>query len=141
MTKQEIRSQYLNLRKTLSDTEHNQLSQILCDNFFSALDLSTIKTIHVFLPIISKIEPNTWLIIDRLTKEFSNIRISIPKMNEDNTLINFYFEGSNQIKENKWKIPEPQFGEITPTDRIDLVVVPLLAFDRKGNRWLWQRVL
>jgi len=133
MTKQEIRNQYLNLRKTLTDAEYNQFSQKLCGIFFSDVDLSTVKTLHIFLPIISKKEPNTWLIIDRLTKEFSSIGVSIPKMNET-ALVNFYFEGKDQIKENKWNIPEPEFGKITPTDKIDLVIVPLLAFDFKGNR-------
>jgi len=134
MTKQQIRNHYLNLRQGLTDTELNKLSQDLCTIFFSTIDLSTAKTLHIFLPIISKKEPNTWLIIERLKKEFSEIRISVPKMKVDNTLINFYFEGRDQIKDNKWSIPEPQFGEITPTNEIDLVVVPLLAFDVKGNR-------
>ncbi len=134
MTKQEIRNHYLKLRERIKDSEYSVLSQNICSSFFSAIDLSAVQTLHIFLPIISKKEPNTWFIIDRLTIEFPGIRISIPKMKDDNTLINFYFAGKNQIKENKWKIPEPQFGEITLSHAIDLVVVPLLAFDLNGNR-------
>jgi 5-formyltetrahydrofolate cyclo-ligase len=134
MTKQEIRNHYLNLRQALTDFECIQLSQNISDIFFSNVDLSTVKTLHIFLPIISKKEPNTWFIIDKLIKDFPNIRISIPQMNDVNSLINFYFEDKSQIKENKWKIPEPQFGETTPAEKIDLVIVPLLAFDLKGNR-------
>jgi 5-formyltetrahydrofolate cyclo-ligase len=134
MTKQEIRNHYLRLRQELKASEYNQLSQDLSNIFFSSIDLSIIKTLHIFLPIISKKEPNTWLIIDQLTKEFSNIRIAVPKMKDGNSLINFYFEGRDQINDNKWSIPEPQFGEITPTEKIDLVIVPLLAFDLEGNR-------
>jgi 5-formyltetrahydrofolate cyclo-ligase len=134
MTKQELRGQFVNFRNALTEAEYNQRGQKISDNFFSSVDISTFKAIHIFLPIISKREPNTWLIIDRLTEEFSKIRISIPKMEDKNTLRNFYFEGKDQIKNNKWNIPEPQFGEITPTDSIDLVIVPLLAFDLEGNR-------
>ena len=134
MTKQEIRSHYLWLRHALTDLEFNQFSKNLSDIFFSSTDLSLINTLHIFLPINSKKEPNAWLIIDRLSEEFPSIRISVPKMASESTLRNFYFEGRNQIKENRWKIPEPQFGEITPTNKIDVVVVPLLAFDLKGNR-------
>ena len=134
MTKQEIRNQYVKLREGIQDSEYNYLSQNISNTFFSTIDLSAVKTLHIFLPIISKKEPNTWFIIDRLTMKFPGIRISVPKMKDENTLINFYFEGKNQIMENKWKIPEPQFGEITPSYEIDLVVVPLLAFDLKGNR-------
>jgi 5-formyltetrahydrofolate cyclo-ligase len=134
MTKQEIRGQFINLRNALTEADYNQRSQKLSDNFFSAIDLSAVKTLHIFLSIISKREPNTWLIIEHLTKEFSNIKVSIPKMEDENKLTNLYFEGKGQIKENKWNIPEPQFGEITPADKIDLVIVPLLAFDLEGNR-------
>jgi len=134
MTKPEIRSHYLSLRQALTDLEYNQFSKNLSDIFFSSVDLSAIKTLHIFLPIKNKKEPNAWLIIDRLSQEFPAIRISVPKMETESRLRHFYFEGRNQIKENKWKIPEPQFGEITPTDKIDLVIVPLLAFDLKGNR-------
>jgi 5-formyltetrahydrofolate cyclo-ligase len=31
-------------------------------------------------------------------------------------------------------IPEPVQGELIPDEQIDLVFVPLLAFDKKGNR-------
>lgn len=134
MTKQQIRNHYLKLRQSLNDSEFNRLNQDLSNTFFSTIDLSTVKTLHLFLPIISKKEPNTWIIIDRLKTDFPSIRISVPKMKGGNTLINFYFEGRDQIKSNKWDIPEPQSGEVTPTEKIDLVIVPLLAFDLQGNR-------
>jgi 5-formyltetrahydrofolate cyclo-ligase len=97
------------------------------------MDLKSIKVVHSFLPILSKKEPNTSLIIDRLKKDFPQIRISIPRV-ENNDLLNFYFEDESQLKKNQWGILEPASGEPTPTEIIDLVIVPLLAFDRKGNR-------
>lgn len=133
MTKNEIRSQYLKLRLELSEEKYLNLSQILVVNFFSKVDLLNIKTIHTFLPITSKKEPNTWLIIERLKKDFPQIRISIPRV-ENNCLVSYYFDGKHQLNENHWRIPEPVSGEITPNDKIDLVIVPLLAFDKKGNR-------
>ncbi len=133
MTKKEIRSEYLNLRLNLTVEKYESLNQNLCDNFFSKVDLSSVKTLHTFLPIITKKEPNTRLIIERLKKDFPEIRISVPKV-DNNRLINFYFEGEKQLEKNQWEILEPSFGEITPTDKIDLVIVPLLAFDSKGNR-------
>lgn len=133
MTKKEIRSEYLKLRLNLSIEKYKNLNQNLCDHFFSKADLSSVKTIHTFLPIITKREPNTWLIIERLKKDFPEIRISVPRV-DHSKLINFYFEGEEQLEKNQWGILEPAFGEITPTGKIDLVIVPLLAFDSKGNR-------
>lgn len=134
MNKQSIRDYYLKLRLALSDSEYEQLNQNLCINFFASVDLSPITVVHVFLPILSKKEPNTWLVIDQLRAEFSHIRIAIPKIVGENGMISYYLEGSQQVKENKWGIPEPQFGETAPLEKIDLVIVPLLAFDLTGHR-------
>jgi 5-formyltetrahydrofolate cyclo-ligase len=49
-------------------------------------------------------------------------------------LENIYFEGLHQLKKNKWGILEPEQGVPTPTEKIDAVIVPLLAFDEKGHR-------
>jgi 5-formyltetrahydrofolate cyclo-ligase len=133
MTKQEARKIYLQKRLDLSEGEYQQLNLQLYHQFFTQLDLSFIKCIHIFLPIESKREPDTWPIIERIRREFPHIRISIPKVTGDE-LENIYFEGLHQLKKNKWGILEPEQGVPTPAEKIDMVVVPLLAFDEKGNR-------
>lgn len=133
MTKSETRNEFLKLRLGLAMPELASLNGKLCSSFFSSIDLASTKVIHTFLPIPSKKEPNTSLIIDKLKKDFAQIRISIPRVENDH-LINFYFDGDNQLKKNQWGILEPTSGEPTLINKIDLVIVPLLAFDKKGNR-------
>ena len=133
MTKKEARQLFLQKRQALSEAEFQQLNFQLYNQFFTQLDLSFIKCIHIFLPIESKREPDTWPIIDRIRREFPHVRVSIPRVAEDH-LENIYFEGLHQLKKNKWEILEPQQGVPTPSEKIDLVLVPLLAFDRFGNR-------
>lgn len=119
----------------LSDAAYLQLNQQLCDNFFNSTDLSGIQVLHAFLPIEKTKEVNTWLIIDRITKEFPTIQISIPKVNsQPGKIDNYYFEGRHQLERNTWDIPEPKHGIPTPAAKIDAVLVPLLAFDKQGNR-------
>jgi 5-formyltetrahydrofolate cyclo-ligase len=135
MTKAELRKIYLAKRIALSDTEYNLLNQQLCENFFASMDLSLIQVLHTFLPIEKTKEPNTWLIIDRIKKEYPHINISIPKINNQTSIVdNFYFKGADQLEKNTWGIPEPKQGVPTPTEKIDAVLVPLLAFDKNGNR-------
>lgn len=135
MTKQELRKIYLAKRQSLSEAEYGQLNFQLYQNFFSAVDLSFIRVFHIFLPIISKHEPDTWLIIDRIRREFPHIRISIPKVNDQKgELENFYFEGLHQLTTNEWGIQEPKQGIPTEPEKIDFVLVPLLAFDLQGHR-------
>lgn len=135
MTKQELRKVYLEKRMALSEAEYQQLNYRLCENFFTHIDLSFKKVIHTFLPLVEKREPDTWLIVDRIRREFPHIRISIPRVDtETDQLENFYFEGLHQLKKNNWGILEPQQGIPTPPEKIDIVLVPLLAFDKQGNR-------
>ena len=135
MTKQELRKIYLEKRQSLSEAEYGQLNFQLYQNFFSAFDLSFVKVMHVFLPILSKKEVDTWLIIDRIRREFPHIRISIPKVNnQKGELENFYFEGLHQLATNDWGIQEPKQGIPTEIGKIDFVLVPLLAFDKRGYR-------
>jgi 5-formyltetrahydrofolate cyclo-ligase len=135
MNKPEIRKLYLQKRMALTTHEYIRLSQSICDRFFSILDLSQIKVIHTFLPIDKNKEPNTWLIIDRIKKEFPNIKLSIPRINnQTGDLENFYFENHDQLKQNILGIPEPKQGLPTESKDIDLVLVPLLAFDDTGHR-------
>ncbi len=119
----------------LSEAEYLQLNKQLCDNFFANANLSRIDVLHTFLPIEKNKEVNTWLIIDRIKREFPNLRISIPKINNQTAVLdNYYFEGLHQLQNNTWEIPEPMQGIPTPTEKIDAVLVPLLAFDKQGNR-------
>ncbi len=135
MTKQELRKIYLKKRQALSEAEYSQLSFQLYQNFFANIELSFIKVLHTFLPITSKKEPDTWLIIDRIRREYPHIRISIPKVNNrTEELENFYFEGLHQLATNEWGIQEPKQGIPTEPEKIDMVLVPLLVFDEHGHR-------
>jgi 5-formyltetrahydrofolate cyclo-ligase len=135
MTKEELRKLYLQKRLALSEAEFHELNRKICENFFGLVDLSFIKVLHTFLPIEKTKEPDTWQIIDRIRREFPHIRISIPKINNETSMLdNFYFEGLHQLQNNMWGIPEPKQGIPTPTEKIDAVLVPLLAFDSAGHR-------
>lgn len=135
MTKAELRNIYLQKRAALSEVEYLQLSHQLCDRFFVSVDLSFVKVLHIFLPIEKNHEPNTWLMIDRIKREFPHIRLSVPKVNhQSKELDNFFFEGLHQLEINLWGIPEPKQGIPTPHEKIDLVITPLLAFDKRGHR-------
>jgi len=91
--------------------------------------------VHVFLPIVSKNEVNTWFIIQHLQAHFPGIEISVPVTNVANqTLSHYLLTPDTDLKINKWGIPEPVNATQLPEALMDLVLVPLLAFDEKGHR-------
>jgi 5-formyltetrahydrofolate cyclo-ligase len=54
--------------------------------------------------------------------------------NQTSELEHYYYEEPGQLENNIWGIPEPVKGVPTPAEKIDAVLVPLLAFDRQGHR-------
>ena len=134
MTKQELRILYQQKRSALSLTEYDALSMQLTDNFFSGVDLTGINVLHLFLPIKKFNEPNTWLIVERLKKDFPHIKLSIPRVNTaTNDLEHVYLDEKN-LKLSNWAILEQNGGDQTQALDIDMVLVPMLIFDLHGQR-------
>ena len=46
----------------------------------------------------------------------------------------FYLQDNHASKTNSWNIPEPENGIAISDEQIEVVFIPLLAFDEKGNR-------
>ncbi|GAA4306699.1 5-formyltetrahydrofolate cyclo-ligase [Nibribacter koreensis] len=135
MLKAELRKAYLTKRRSLSKAEVEELSQQLADRFFEAFAPRAGQTVHVFLPIQQHREINTWHIIHRLWAEFPEVRVATSVSHlEDCSMTHYLLTPSTQLLVNKWGIPEPvQAQQITEAE-IDLVLVPLLAFDLQGHR-------
>lgn len=58
----------------------------------------------------------------------------IPKVIGEHTLKHYLLTDSTKLKMSKWGIPEPIDGKEISEKKIDVVFVPLLAYDEKGNR-------
>ena len=66
--------------------------------------------------------------------EDKGAQIVIPKTNfETKEMTSFYLKGS-QIKKNNWGVPEPVTGRQADNSIIDIVIIPLIVFDKNGHR-------
>ncbi|MCZ4243143.1 5-formyltetrahydrofolate cyclo-ligase [Pedobacter punctiformis] len=133
MLKAEIRKQALKERLSLSDEDYNRLCNQLL-NQFKTLDFDKIKTLHIFLPIIEKREPNTFALIEWLQQNYPQIKIIVPRADfETSLLTNHEYIDFDDLKKNLYNILEPQKGNVH-NGEIDMVIIPLLAFDKRGYR-------
>ena len=100
---------------------------------FETTDLEFFLFIIFFLTIAKLYEVNTEYLLNILAGKDKNILIS--RSNFVNSSMRHYLLTDNtRIKKNMHDIPEPVDGiEINDTT-IDVVFVPLLAFDKDGNR-------
>ena len=135
MSKQDLRKKYLQKRKALTETEVEDFSRKIHDWFFRSIPVHAYATIHTFLPIRRNNEIDTCLIINTLQKDFAT-DIVIPRSYEDGTMSHYLLTKDTVFEENKWKISEPSpVGNLrSSVFSIDLVLIPLLCFDKKGYR-------
>ncbi len=132
MKKQELRSHYKQLRLSLAPGELEERSEAVCTRLFTQFQLAE-KTVSMFLPIERLKEINTYLILEKGIS--LDVRIALPKMNpETNSLRHFLFENHSQLELNSLGIPEPKRGKSIKIKDLDIVLVPLLAFDEQGHR-------
>jgi 5-formyltetrahydrofolate cyclo-ligase len=135
MNKSSLRKLYLEKRKTLSDKEFEKRNRLIFENFFNTFNLEEIEIVHTFLPITKSREIDTWHIIKEISQKMPHIQILITKtIIETLEMENLILTEQTILKENQWGIPEPESGEQVHEHGIDLVITPLLTFDKKGNR-------
>ena len=133
MTKAEIRKVESARRKKLSLEEVIHLSEKLLHQF-TLLDFRTIHTLHIFLPIEEKNEPDTFMLIRWLAEKHPQIRIIVPKADFTTSLMTHHpYRGEEDLQKNLFNILEPLLDE-QYLGKIDMVLVPLLAFDQRGYR-------
>lgn len=132
VSKQELRKKYKAIRSKLSQETIDDLS-IEIANKLLTLNIWDHEFYHVFLTIESLKEVNTDFILNILSGKDKNIVISKSDF-KTRTLKNFLLTDATKIKINNYNIPEPVNGIEINNSKIDVVFLPLLAFDKKGNR-------
>jgi 5-formyltetrahydrofolate cyclo-ligase len=133
MTKQEARTTYLARRLALSDGEKEAREAGLLEQF-GRLVFPPIKTIHVYQPILSKNEIDTLPFIRHLERLFPGLRLVLPRVSGPTTLEHLVWDAGTLFSTSPWGTPEPVGGVSVPARDIDLVLVPLVIFDREGYR-------
>ena len=132
MIKKEVRYKYKELRQNLSEDTIEEWSLQIANQLIR-LDIWQHSFYHLFLPIESQKEINTEYILQVLAGKDKNIVLSRSDFST-REMTHFLLTDNTTIKKNAYDIPEPIDGLEVPVSKIDVVFVPLLAFDEKGNR-------
>jgi 5-formyltetrahydrofolate cyclo-ligase len=132
MEKAELRKIYKQKRQELS----SDVIKILQENIYQQiydLDITDVKTIHIFLTLARFREIDTSPIIDYFRNK--NIKIVVSKTEfTNNTLIHYYLEKDTEIAINKYGVAEPKNAIQVAEKDLDVVFVPLLISDAQNYR-------
>ncbi|MGK0295615.1 MAG: 5-formyltetrahydrofolate cyclo-ligase [Ulvibacter sp.] len=132
MQKKELRSKYKALRTELSENDLEEMSMAIANKLI-LLPIWGKTYFHVFLPIVEHKEVDTELILHLLSGKDKEIIISKSDFKIRN-MTHFLLTDNTRIKKNEYNIPEPVDGIEVPANKIEVVFVPLLAFDKEGHR-------
>jgi 5-formyltetrahydrofolate cyclo-ligase len=132
MLKKELRSKYKELRKALSDEEVEDQSLAIANRILQ-LEIWEQTYFHLFLTIEEHKEIDTEFILQILAGKDKEIVVA--KSNFDtSTMTHYLLTDNTKFQKNQFNIYEPVDGIEVPSTKIDVVFVPLLAYDKKGNR-------
>lgn len=132
MIKKEIRKKHKQLRNKLNQDLLEDLS-INIANQSLKLPIWHLTNYHIFLPITEHNEVNTEYILQILAGKDKNVILSRSDF-ETRKMAHVLLTDNLVIRKNEWNIPEPIDGIPINDEIIDVVFIPLLAFDEKGNR-------
>ena len=132
MNKNDLRLEYKAKRQALSEIELEEKSLAIANKLLS-LPIWDKTYFHIFLAIETLREVNTEFILHLLSGKDKEIVVSRSDF-ETRRMSHFLLTENTKIKKNSYNIPEPVNGLEVPVGAIEVVFVPLLAFDIFGNR-------
>lgn len=134
MLKKEVRDLFRKKRNDISSTDRMKWDDLLLIQF-QTIDLPFMDYVLSFYPIEENNEVNTFLITDYLRFKNPNLQICYAKTDLQNRTMQAIACHADSIFEaNAYNIPEPLDNGVIEPSLLDMVIVPLLAFDLNGNR-------
>ena len=132
LNKKQLRAEIKQRRRNLTLKEIEDFS-IQISNLIINLPIWKYSFYHIFLSIKSLNEVNTEPLLAILLGKDKNIAISKTNF-EARTMSHILLQDNTVLKLNPQNIPEPINGVEISSKQIEVVFVPLMAFDKLGNR-------
>jgi len=132
MTKKELRQKYKYLRQELTIEETEEMSLAIANRLLT-LDIWGNIYFHIFLAIETQKEVHTDFILNILAGKDKEVIVSRSDFSSCN-MVHYLLTDNTKLILSEYGIPEPVEGIEVPSDKIDVVFVPLLGFDGNGHR-------
>lgn len=132
MLKKELRSLYKVKRAKLNEEQIDSKSLQIANQLLR-MPIWGYVYYHLFMTIERQKEIQTEFILQILFGKDKEVVLSKSDF-EMGTLSHYLLTENTQLRKNAYGIPEPVDGIEVPETKLDVVFIPLLAFDTQGNR-------
>jgi 5-formyltetrahydrofolate cyclo-ligase len=134
MNKKELRILFNEKRNQLTHSQKEKFDDLILIKF-QRFHLPYYEFLLSFWPMDDRNEINTHPITDFLYFQNPGLQLAYPVTDfSTHEMKAIAVNDETEFKENKYSILEPVSGEIIAPDEIDVILMPLLAFDKKGYR-------
>ena len=134
MLKKDIRHHYRLLRAGL-EPERTAVLHAAMKGLFLRLSLPVIHCVHRYFPARGMNEPDPGIFTELLSESLPDMVVVAPRVDRSTMRMqSIRCDGNGSLQEGAYGILEPAGGEVVDPQKIDLVFVPLLAFDASGHR-------
>lgn len=134
--KKALRKKLLATRRALSPEDVAAKSRAIFDQWLVRFTLKPVSHFHVFQSIVQNNEVDTRHFIDYSRTRHPHVALVVPVVDPiEGVLRHAAVSEEVEMVENRWGIPEPKvpLRWVYPM-QMDMVIVPMLAFDMAGNR-------
>ncbi|MFV9687689.1 5-formyltetrahydrofolate cyclo-ligase [Pantoea sp. KXB45] len=132
--RQAIRQQVRHLRRALTDEQQAQAAEQLAELALNFAPLSAADTVALFLSVDGEL--NTRPLIARLWHLKKTVCLPVLHPFSPGHLLFLRYTPDTPLMTNRLGIPEPPLDirQLITLDQLDLMLVPLVAFDQHGQR-------
>ncbi|WP_412464715.1 5-formyltetrahydrofolate cyclo-ligase [Flavobacterium mekongense] len=132
MFKKDLRKKYKALRQQLSEAQIEDKSLAIANRLLQ-LDVWDKTYFHLFLTIEEQKEVHTEFVLQILAGKDKEIVVARSDF-DTLAMTHFLLTDNTKFQKNQYNIFEPVDGIEVPPSKLDVVFVPLLAYDTDGNR-------
>ena len=124
--KENLREELIEKRLALAVHEQQKLSKQIVTRIQAHSLFNSSHTIAIYLPFKNEVD---------LSSLFrTNKTLLLPVVHEDFSMHFSKYKLGDEVKMNRFKIMEPRYNKNFPANQIDLCLLPLVGFNRKGGR-------
>jgi 5-formyltetrahydrofolate cyclo-ligase len=127
--KRTVRRDAIERRNLLSASERSAKSEEITERVLALPEVGGAGTVMVFWSFGSEVETAT--LIERLHE--AGKRVVLPRV-EDGEIAPVAYEPGDPVAATSFGAMEPVGVELVPAEEVDVVIVPGVAFDRRGGR-------
>ncbi len=130
MDKPEVRRIALEKRNALSEADRQAKSIKIAEQLESQEVFQNAKSVLFYYSVQSEVST-----LDLLSQFVKKKSLFLPRLYDEKTFMTPRFSSFDELEPNRYGVPEPPIpSEFNESPKLDLIIVPGVAFDREGNR-------